>query len=67
MNDPVFLQISLVVIISAFFSCLALLARQPIIIAYIAGGLLAGRFGLGWVEDTSFIDQISRIGITLLL
>lgn len=67
MTDPVFIQISIVVIVSALLSCVALIARQPIIIAYIAGGLLVGGFGLGWVKDTTFIDEISRIGVTLLL
>jgi len=67
MTDPVFVEISIVIVISALLSCLALVLRQPIIIAYLAGGLLIGTSGLGWIESTVFIDEISRIGVTLLL
>ncbi len=67
MGETVFIEISLIIIACAVLSWLALLLRQPIIIAYLAGGLLMGAGGLGWIEDTSFIEEISRIGITLLL
>jgi len=67
MGETVFIEISLILIACAVLSWIALLLRQPIIIAYLAGGLLMGASGLGWIEDTAFIDEISRIGITLLL
>jgi len=67
MTDPVFVEISIVIVISALLSCLGLVLRQPIIVAYLAGGLLIGASGLGWIENTAFIDEISRIGVTLLL
>ncbi len=67
MGETVFIEISLIIIACAVLSWIALLLRQPIIIAYLAGGLLIGSSGLGWIKDTAFIDEISRIGVTLLL
>lgn len=67
MLETVFVEISAIVVISAILSCIALFFRQPIIIAYLAGGLLIGSSGLGWIQETGLIDEISRIGITLLL
>lgn len=67
MDVPVFVEISLIIIMCAILSWGALLLRQPIIVAYLAGGLLMGASGFGLIHDTLFIDEISRIGITLLL
>ena len=67
MGETVFIEISLIVIACGALSLAALLLRQPIIIAYLAGGLLMGASGLGWIHDTALINDISRIGITLLL
>lgn len=67
MGETVFFEISLVLIVCAILSWCALLLRQPIVVAYLAGGLLIGTSGLGWIKDITFINEISRIGITLLL
>jgi len=67
MGETVFLEISLIIIVCAILSWIALLLRQPIIIAYIAGGLLFGSSGLGLIHDTSILNGISDLGITLLL
>ena len=52
---------------SAILSCLAVLLKQPVIIAYILCGVLAGPLGLGWIKHAKFIEIISHLGITLLL
>ncbi|MDH3345858.1 MAG: cation:proton antiporter [Kiritimatiellaceae bacterium] len=67
MGETIFFDISLIIIICAILSWGALLLRQPIIIAYLAAGLLLGTSGFGLIQDVSFINGISRIGITLLL
>lgn len=67
MSDPIFIQISIVIIICAILSLAALRLRQPIIIAYLIGGLLCGSSGFNLISNTAQIDDISRIGITLLL
>lgn len=67
MAETVFFEISLVLIICAILSWVALLLRQPIIVAYLTGGLLLGTGGLGWIQNVTFLHEISQIGITLLL
>jgi Kef-type K+ transport system membrane component KefB len=66
-EESIFFQISLIVIVSGILSLAALFLRQPIIIAYLAGGLLIGASGFGWIHDTALLDNISLIGINLLL
>ena len=67
MGETVFVQISLIVITSGILALIALALRQPVIVAYLAGGLLLSSSGLGLIHDTALINDISRIGITLLL
>jgi len=46
---------------------LALYARQSLLIAYIALGLIAGPHMLGFISDPTLIDDIATIGIIFLL
>ena len=52
---------------AALFATIALYARQTLIVAYIALGILLGPFGLGLVRNQEFIQQVSDIGIMFLL
>ena len=52
---------------AAIFATVALYARQSLIIAYIALGILLGPWGLAWVEDATLIEDISNVGIIFLL
>ncbi len=61
------LDISLIVAVSALLAWLAAVMRQPIIVAYVACGVLAGPWGLRLVVDTEFIEAASQFGIILLL
>ena len=45
----------------------ALYTRQPVLIAYIALGAIAGPFGMGWVEQSESLVDIAHIGIIFLL
>lgn len=65
--DSFFLDLSILLVFSAIFSTLAIYCKQPIIIAYIACGMLLGPNALGWIRDVSFMENISHLGITLLL
>ncbi|MDD3277149.1 MAG: cation:proton antiporter, partial [Kiritimatiellales bacterium] len=67
MGETVFFEISLILISCAVLSWLALVLRQPLIVAYMAGGFLLGVPVLGLIRDTGFLDGISGLGITLLL
>ena len=61
------LDLSVLLVGSAVLSCLAVFLKQPIIIAYILCGVLAGPLGFGWIKHVEFIEIISHLGITLLL
>ena len=52
---------------AAVLSSLALYARQPIIIAYIALGVALGPYGAGLVSDTNLVSGAGHVGIILLL
>lgn len=60
-------DLSILIVCAALFSYLAVLAKQPIIIAYIFCGALIGPWGLGWIKNVEFMSVISKMGITLLL
>jgi Kef-type K+ transport system membrane component KefB len=76
--EEVLQDISIVIVASAVLSYIAVKARQPIIIGYIAAGVIFGPaatrlFGetelakLFMISDMEFISHVSKIGITLLL
>lgn len=52
---------------AAIFATGALYARQAMIVAYIALGLILGSSGMGLITDADLISDISNIGIIFLL
>jgi Kef-type K+ transport system membrane component KefB len=52
---------------AAIFATFALYARQAMIVAYIALGLILGPSGMGFITDAELISDISNIGIIFLL
>lgn len=48
-------------------STFALFTRQPVLIAYIALGAIAGPFGMGWIEHPDSLTDMAHIGIIFLL
>ena len=48
-------------------SCLSVVLRQPVIVGYIVVGVIAGPWGLALIKNVRFIEDISHLGITLLL
>jgi Kef-type K+ transport system membrane component KefB len=52
---------------AAFLATLFLYLKQPIILAYIALGVLVGPWGVGLIDDAQHLEQLSHIGIILLL
>ena len=62
-----FTSLSVIVIISSLLSLLAIAGRQPLIVAYILGGVSIGPWGLGLVSRLEEIEGLAHLGITLLL
>lgn len=67
MQDFIYFDIGIIIMASALLAWLSLLLRQPIIIAYILAGIALGPWGLRLVCNIGFIDEVSKIGISLLL
>lgn len=60
-------DIGVVIILATFFAYIAKIFKQPLIPAYIIAGIVLGPIGLGIIQDTSIIRNISEIGIIFLL
>lgn len=61
-------DIALGIIFAAVLGHAARLLRQPLLLGYIAGGiLLSSQMGFGLVTDPQSIELISEIGLILLL
>ncbi len=65
--ENILFDLSVVLVGAAVLSFLAVLLRQPVIIAYIVCGVIVGPWGMAWVENVKFLETISHLGITLLL
>jgi Kef-type K+ transport system membrane component KefB len=52
---------------AAVLAAAALYTRQPLLVAYIAVGGIAGPHGLGWINDSSMVTEVSEFGIIFLL
>lgn len=65
--DQLFVEIAIVVITAGAFSLIMYMLRQPLIIAYIATGLVVGPSVLGFAESAEVFTAMSEIGIALLL
>ena len=66
-EESVLYTIFLIFTGGAIVATLALYARQSLLIAYIALGLIAGPHMLGLISDPTLIDDIATIGIIFLL
>jgi len=64
---PVFLEIALLVLLAAGLGLAGLALRQPLVVAFIAAGILAGPDVLGLVQSEAFIGLLSQISIAVLL
>jgi len=65
--NNIILELVLIYAGAAFLATLFLYLKQPIILAYIALGVLVGPRGAGLIDDAQHIEQLSHIGIILLL
>jgi len=66
-QDPIVDTIFLVFTGAAVLATLALAARQSLLLAYIALGVLFGPSGIGLMKDAAVASDIAHIGIMFLL
>ena len=62
-----FTTLAVIVGVAAAVGIVANRLRQPLIVAFIAVGVLAGPSGMGWVEGGDDLELFARLGIALLL
>jgi Kef-type K+ transport system membrane component KefB len=62
-----FVLIAAVLLVAAVIGALASALRQPLIVAFIAVGVLVGPLGLGWVQSDSEMVLLAHLGISMLL
>lgn len=67
MFESLFVQIAAILGLAAIGGGLAQLLRQPLIVAFIAVGVLLGPSALGMVTRSSEIELFAGLGIALLL
>ncbi|MCF8151733.1 MAG: cation:proton antiporter [Burkholderiaceae bacterium] len=67
MLQSVFSEFALLLMISAAAGATSLWLRQPVLIAYIVVGIVAGPAVLGVVTAHDQIDLLAQIGVAILL
>ncbi len=60
-------EMAVLLLLAAGVGALGVRLRQPLIVAFIAVGILVGPSVLGWVSANDQIDLLAKLGITLLL
>lgn len=63
----IFLDITVVICLAAFFTIIFRWLRQPVILAYILTGILVGPFGIFGLSNKEMLQLMAEFGITLLL
>jgi Kef-type K+ transport system membrane component KefB len=67
MPGSIFLEIGIILSLAAIGGFIAQYLRQPLIVAFIAIGILVGPSGFGMVSHSGEIELFARLGIALLL
>ena len=62
-----FTEIAVLLLLAAVIGAIGVRLRQPLIVAFIAVGILVGPSVLGWVSANDQVDLLAKMGIALLL
>ncbi|WP_456413073.1 cation:proton antiporter [Thiolapillus sp.] len=65
--SDVFTEIAVLLLLAAVIGAIGVRLRQPLIVAFIAVGILVGPSVLGWVSANDQVDLLAKLGIALLL
>jgi len=65
--SDVFTEMAVLLLLAAVIGAIGVRLRQPLIIAFIAVGILVGPSVLGWVSADDQVDLLAQLGIALLL
>jgi Kef-type K+ transport system membrane component KefB len=64
---PIFIELSSILILATLVSLVMRLLRQPLIVGYIATGILVGPYALDILHSRDEMELFSKIGISILL
>lgn len=67
LHQSVFYEMAALLALASLVGVFGLLLRQPLIVSFIAVGLVAGPDVLGLVQSTEHIELLAEIGIAVLL
>lgn len=65
--SDVFTEMAVLLLVAAVIGAIGVRLRQPLIVAFIAVGILVGPSVLGWVSANDQVDLLAKLGIALLL
>jgi len=63
----IFIELSLIIVITVFIAIIMRLLKQPLIIGYILAGIIVSPYFLDIVKSTETIAVFSQMGVTFLL
>ena len=65
--SDVFTEIAVLLLLAATIGAIGVRLRQPLIVTFIAVGILVGPSVLGWVSANDQVDLLAKLGIAMLL
>lgn len=65
--ESVFHELSVLLIFASGLAFVGLILRQPLIVSFIAAGILAGPSVLGIAQSGAYLDVLAEFGVSLLL
>lgn len=65
--ENIILELVLIFAGAALFATAFLFLKQPVILAYIGFGVIAGPLGLALIQEPAHIERLSHVGVILLL
>lgn len=65
--SDVFTEMAVLLLLAAVIGAIGVRLRQPLIVAFIAVGILVGPSVFGWVSANDQVDLLAKLGIALLL
>jgi Kef-type K+ transport system membrane component KefB len=65
--NSTFYEFAAILLLTAIVSLVGRFLRQPLVVSFIAVGILVGPFGMGLIESLEQIELLSELGIAVLL
>ena len=65
--ESIFLEFAAILAVATLVGAAGLVLRQPLIVSFLAAGIILGPSALGWVTGGEQIELLAQMGIALLL